>query len=286
MKKVKGPMSEVFDTIILAGSLSHSLLRKQMGRPVSALPVSREHSVLSAWHQKVIAADPGGSQMLLISSENENPMNTMLVPLDGVDVLVDRRKHRGVAGVIRDAILEQRQSADSNPILVVEATANPSASIERLLEAHRANRSDITFGMDEHQHYAGCLVMRRQVLELVPDLGYFDLKEQLAQAVRSDGGRLSSAKVVRRAVRIHSLQAWRIAVDEWASDANAMEESTNDRALRSIVDPRVRAIDGRVIDSIIMEHATISEGSIIARSAVGPNAFVPPGIRVIDSVYL
>ena len=144
--------------------------------------------------------------------------------------------------------------------------------------------SSITFGMDADEKYAGCLVMEREILDLVPPLGFFDLKEQLVSAARESGAGLAAAEIVRKSIRIHSLQEWRRGVREWSLiHSNA---SRNEHSESSIIDTRSQVDGATIIDSIVMENAIVGEGSIIARSAIGPNAIVAPGIRVIDSVYV
>ena len=272
------------DTLFLAGSLSHCLLRQQIGRPISSLPISDRYCVLEGWKAQVDRAGLTGRRDLLISADRENPLRHCDAVRDDFEVFVDQRKHRGVAGVIRDTIQDVTKSIQlDTPILVIEATSNPAADVVKLVSTHTSLGSDITFGMDSDGRYAGCLMMQRQILDLVPVLGFFDLKEQLVSSARENGSKLAAAEVVRKSIRIHSLQEWRRSVREWArldSDVTGAEQSDT-----SIVNPLARIDDATIIDAIVMEHAIVGGGAIIARSAIGPHAVVPPGIRIIDSVY-
>lgn len=272
------------DTLFLAGSMSHCLLRQQIGRPISSLPISDRFSILEAWKTRVDLAGLTGRRDLLISAARESPLHHCEANRDEFSVFVDQRKHRGVAGVIRDTVEDATGSIQVGaPILVVEATSNPAVDVERLVSTHAERGSDITFGMDHDGRYAGCLVLERRVLELVPLLGFFDLKEQLVSTARENGSRLAAAEVVRKSIRIHSLQDWRRSVREWARLDSSFGGPR--RSEPSIVDPRATVDDATVIDAIVMEHATVGVGAIIARSVIGPHAVVPAGIRVIDSVY-
>lgn len=272
------------DTLFLAGSMSHCLLRQQIGRPISSLPISGRCCILEGWKERVETAGVSGRRDLLISADGENPLPYCNGSAEDFEVFVDQRKHRGVAGIIRDTIHDVTGStAADTPILVVEATSNPAVDIATLITTHLERGSAITFGMDADAKYAGCLVMERGILDLVPPLGFFDLKEQLVSSARESGADLAAAEVVRNSIRIHSLQEWRRGVREWSSlhsQARGDEDAGN-----SLIDRRSRIDGATIIDAIIMEDAIVGEGAIIARSAIGPNAVVPPGIRVIDSVY-
>ena len=225
-----------------------------------------------------------GRRDLLISADHENPLHHCDAIRNDFEVFVDQRKHRGVAGVIRDTVQDVTKSIQlDTPILVIEATSNPAVDVVKLVSTHTDLGADITFGMDTDGRYAGCLMMKRQILDLVPVLGFFDLKEQLVSSARESGAKLAAAEIVRKSIRIHSLQDWRRSIREWARLEPGV--TGEERSDASIVDPRAQVYKATVIDAIVMEHATVGDGAIIARSAIGPHAVVPPGIRVIDSVY-
>ena len=201
------------DTLFLAGSVSHSLLRKQIGRPVSSLPIATDQTILSAWNERVTQAGLDGSRRLLISATQENPIRKRDRERLAMEVIVDERTHRGVGGVVKDALERRDDEPPSGDIvLVIEATSSPAVDLGELARIHTQGDAAITFGMDCDRKYAGCLLLNREILELVPSVGFFDLKEQLAQAARDSGARLEAAEITRKSIRVHTLEAWRRAV--------------------------------------------------------------------------
>jgi mannose-1-phosphate guanylyltransferase len=203
----------------------------------------------------------------------------------------DAQQFRGPAGAVRDACSSYPGDAT---VVVAEAARYVDADLTRMVAEHQAANADITVACNSDSTPAGIFVVRCSTLELVPKIGFTDLKEQwLNKAVEKGFNvrvhRLGEGHSYELRTRDGFLHAAAICGGlsvtgaELSSDSGFVpaEDETVAHSVASDVTIGVRAV---VVDSVVMPGAVIGEDAIIARSILCPGAKVPAGGTVIESV--
>ena len=137
--------------------------------------------------------------------------------------------------------------------------------------------------------------MQPKALDVVPDIGYFDLKEQLIPSIRKRGQRVCSVEVTDCLTRIRTLESYITAIQRWAM-RNAPPESMelhHQATGRTVLD-RGRRLGACIIevgsevsseavvhDSIILEGASVHSGAVISRSLVASGVMVQANERIV-----
>lgn len=201
----------------------------------------------------------------------------------------DPRPHRGTAGVVRDLRDTGSIGVDADWIAVVEASASPAVELGGLVDLLVREESSVVLGASELDRFCGVLLLRPAVLDLVPEVGFCDLKEQLIPVAREEGSRLDSVVIAERALRVNELSGALASVAALAGgeEASNAAGSTAPRVLAhgpSAISESATCAGASIISSIVFEDAFIESGAIVARSIVGPGAIVSSGMVLSDSV--
>jgi NDP-sugar pyrophosphorylase family protein len=147
-----------------------------------------------------------------------------------------------------------------------------------------------------HDEPAGVYAFSRETLDLVPRIGYFDLKEQFLPAMSKAEQRVMTARLGDSVHRIRDLSSYLNAVKQSMMIESGQQAATRIAPRASVsgsavldgvcvVEHGAVVEDGAVVhDSVILWGATVGGGSVVSGSVIGPLAAVEPRTRVIRSL--
>lgn len=207
---------------------------------------------------------------------------------DGIELRTEKRRYRGPAGAVRDVCGE----GDANAwIAVVEGNRYFGESLAPIA-ARATDDADVVVGTNPDRTPSGVYLLRRRVIEMTPELGFLDLKEQLLKKLIAAGGRAVSANLQGDGVfpvrtRIDLLRA----VDHESAQENALNASLYARHVvaaqkwSSVIEPGATVDpDAVLVESIVMAGSDIGPGAVVVRSLVCPGAVIRPGEELVDRV--
>jgi hypothetical protein len=272
--------------VVLAEGLRKSSFESLVGMPPQLLPMAPSVSLLACWYAKLaeVPDDLPPLEILVSSSQGYQSMDVLSAD-PRFKRVIDPRPHRGTGGVLAD-YLTRRESAyeDLDYLFVIERSGCPPRSLRGFFQNLESN-PDILIGVSELDRLVGIMAIKPHVLELVPEVGYFDLKEQTVDKAVQCGLSVTAAVIMPRAIQVRSLRGWLDAIRY----LNLPESSSGEPVSYSAhgtncIDPGARIGKAVILDSIVMENATVENGAIIARSVLCPGAHVASGTHVIDSI--
>ena len=273
--------------VLLAGGIRRSKLHEQTGTHPLYLPLRSDVTTIQLWIEAIRSA--AGDIHILVVGGGREELEAAISREDRarVEYQFDPRNHRGTAGVLADLTAEEGSvMASAEQILVIDGSSCPPRTLKPFFERPE-NEAGIVFGVSEIDRLAGCMLLRSSVLELVPAVGYFDMKEQLAGKLASTRNGLDSVMLIERAITINSLDNWLLAARFQGGWDAHQESSSNQGAFRRHqCCVSESAVVGRamVVNSIIMRGAVIGDGAIVARSAIGEGVRVPENAHVVDGL--
>ncbi len=288
---------------ILSGGPSQASRFSSLGVAVHKLPVSSELTMLDAWCRSICRSISGlvsvdlGSMTVVLSEEPDQILATgQNGTFSDLHHVCELRRHRGTAGVVADQVL--KDSDRDGFILVVEASASPVVDLRPMLAvlSRLAARSQAcVLSESELGRYCGVCLFDRQSFSLVPDVGFFDLKEQFLPLLRSKGRLIESVTIAPRALRLQSRAAWLAIVEAWgrlSSEDRAAGLIESEPPFRSdhrengvcVIESGAVVRGAVIISSIIMAGAVVESGAVVARSVIGPGAVIAAGSVVVDAV--
>ena len=272
--------------IMLAEGIRPSPLDLQVGFRAPLLPVRSDARLIDEW-----------SRVLRVDGIIESPIEVVMASHAGFQSVeaiandsryertIEPRPHRGTSGVLADLQRGDFEDSDYDYLLVIESGTCPPRSIRGLVEAMNAG-GDVILGASEVDRFAGVLALKPKTLALVPDRGYHDLKEQTIPKMLEAGNSLSAVPIIRRAIRVRTLEGWLEAVRSVSLDPSAGpgEDSRDGVEGDCCIAKTARINGGLVYNSIVMDGAVVEEGAIVARSAVLPGQRIRRNARVVDSI--
>ncbi len=267
--------------VILAGESSGGPFAS-LRIPKLGLPVSRTTTLLDEQLQFVESFVPDEVCRILVGDQSAALKYGDEMKVRDWELRIDQGPHRGTAGVLADSMNAETGFDEDTGFLIVEASVFPDMDISELLARFNSHDFELGLGVDSHGHMAGVMVLTQAVLDLVPSVGYFDLKEQLTAAAVAAGFRLGAVEVVARSRKLRNLE-------DWISLIRTTGASTGDDPGSSVEEHSVIADDvvvdnGMIFDSVVLGGARVGAGAIVARSIIGRDVVIGPGMVVIDSV--
>jgi hypothetical protein len=246
------------------------------------------------WIERLADLCPLGSTLevkVICDAQSPGPMlETDPGPLR-LSILAEKRRYRGPVGIAKDECIDLEPEA---LILLAEASRVPTGTLAPMIEAHHQRGSDITVGVNPDRSPAGVFLFHRSALDLAPDKGFMDLKEQWLPKALDSGLKvgvctLSGAGLLSVRTRELFLAAARQLnglPDPLESTLEPLIGSQHEGLIRRCVvaESSTIAQDAVVQDSVVMEHATVGAGAVVARSLVCPRCVVAPDRTVVDSV--
>ncbi|MFO0829784.1 MAG: hypothetical protein U0572_16710 [Phycisphaerales bacterium] len=278
--------------VMLIGGLRRSALERAVGCPPTCLPLDANVTLFDAWTSLI--ARSGGHELRVVTAAGATAadiaraIEVARVADDGLTIshAIEESAHRGTGGLLRDVTADL---PDDHTILLVEPNCVPPPSLLDLIDAGRG--CDMAVGVAQADAPAGAYLLRRKLLDLVPPIGYHDLKEQLVPASIRHGATVLAVRLQSSGIRVHDLNRYQVAVATWAKRGGSRVHSAAkvDPTARilgmSIVGPGA-AIGARTIidNSVVMAGAAVGEGAVLARSVVPRGLRVAPRSLVTDRV--
>jgi NDP-sugar pyrophosphorylase family protein len=264
--------------VVLAGSFpwDDSPLDRLMPRPL--LPVA--HRPLISYALRWLRANGVRDVVVCLNPASRaarGPIAEGGADLAGLDFYEDLQP-RGPAGCARDAAL----STTGEVFVVAEGTAIPFVPLADLLQTHQASGALATVVVQQEQPGEGntCLarpsgmyVFERRALELVPQKGFQDIKENLIPRLYRAGEHVGAHLVQARGARVLSAATY-LDANHWAV---------------SRLVARADAREGYELSGESLVHRSASEDAQ-ARMAgpvlVGPDSRVDAGATLVGPVVL
>ena len=286
------PLSRLRALVLLGGSVRANALVASTGRSVLDLPLDESGSVLNFWLQQ--AGEVAKSVRLdklpvrvMVDQNSPEPASADPRFIGNYRVERDLSEYRGTGGVLHDLA---RDYHDDDLLLVANAAQVLLDPLPLILTALRRKRADVAVISHEDGTPSGIMLVTRKVLQLLPDMGFIDMKEQ--------GLPLIASKFEVRAVRrrrptglpIRHLDGYIQALHYYhrrrggvAPVADPLAEDWSPSF--SLVEPGASvAATARVHDSVVLAGARVEEGAVLVRSLVCPGALVRRDRNVVDQI--
>jgi len=291
-------MSNSFIAIILAGGIRPAPLSNALGTPVLCLPVAHETTLLSAWLHRLTNIGSCRSVYVVVSSETD--ADAIRAVAQGIvddgqtscapQVMVEPHRWRGTAGAVRDVAATV---LSDDALVVVEAAVVPPSRAGRVLDTVSAS-AGAAIGIDTDSSPAGVYAFRPAVLEAIPSIGFYDIKEQLVPSLHVLGSAARVVTVTDRVVRIRDRTGYLAAVADFTEITHM---STTDAGSYPRVDPSASVVGHCIIDpsvvverdvlvdsSVVLDDVVVRAGATISRSVIGSGVEIEPGALIVDGV--
>ena len=286
------------NAIILVGGPGQSELREIAGHAVSLLPVPGIQHFLYSWMHTLLKVDAVTKVDILTGRPEDLRILTTATTnwdaehLGQTGVYADKENHRGTAGAVKDFMRSLKYKGD---LLLVEGNRIPPANPKLLFDIEY-DREDVVGSLGRTSEFgpSGMMVVKNRILDLIPDIGFFDLKEQLipralergeriiVRNIGGEGERLSDPESYLRCIR-----SLRSRIDGDSGIKCCINESADIHPTASVggdslIDSNVRIHHGAMIeDSAILDGAVVGSDCLIVESVIGKNAQIPSGTKII-----
>jgi len=286
-------MSQSAVVIMLAGGLRPTPLQQQLGVPPLRLPLGRDGTLLDWWIRAIESTGVCREIRIVVNNDRDYDIVSQCdTSGPKVSVLLESASWRGPGGIVRDT------SDDLRPdelVLVVEASCLPPKSLEPLLDA-LADGAMAVVGAGADDEPAGVFGFARTAIEQIPEVGFYDLKEQLFPALCDQGNPARLVRLGGRVRRIRDRTTYFRAVraslaggangDDGPRSSPKATISPEARILGcSIIEEGVVVERGAVVhDSVLMVGAVVQRGAIVSQCILGPGAKVLSAQRVVDGI--
>jgi NDP-sugar pyrophosphorylase family protein len=279
--------------IIFVGGPGQSDLRKAAGHPVCLLPIPGKRSLLHSWIDSlkmnkgirtinIVTGRTDDVECLEKQIKKYGPMNEI-----EISVNADQASHRGTAGALKDFISER--SGFENLIFIEGNRIPPEYPEEIFSKDFLCDDVVGVLGRTALHETAGMILMKREMLKLVPDLGFFDFKEQLIPRTLGSGSRILVKEVSRRSIRLSTPESYLKQLIEF-SPAKKNDIAGPYISSSAHIDPSALlgknviiganvTINARCLiqDSVILEGSTVGADSTVIRSIISRNSTVDAG---------
>lgn len=278
--------------ILLAGSVRPSPLQVATERQLIQLPVDPHRTLLDVWYAEVarLAAEARFDDLrLTVLLNGPSPLAPRPDAADGpvpVHIVRDPVELRGTGGLLRDVALD---AGDPDDFLLVTSSAQILAQpLAHVFAQVRDTRADAVVVAPKHGARNSVTLIRRRCLQLVPKVGFIDLKEQamVAIATKYQVTVVSQAGPISAPIRtlddyIHALRWHHTA--RVSSPGSAFAETWSPSF--SLVGPGASVSAGaQVLDSVVLSGGRVDAGAVVVRSVVCPGGVVPRGHLVADTL--
>jgi exosortase len=278
--------------IILVGNLDFGRCPLASRLPTALWPVSGK-SVLERLLKHL--ADQGIKKAVICGNGASSLLDKRDLTDDRLALsFVDETLPVGTAGCIRDAVGDGTEEL----LMVFPASMVCPPKIDLLIKAHHDGQSDLTVMLNPYcqnntdmDEASGIYVCNPEILEHIPEAGYFDIKEGLIPKMLHAGKTVHAARLPYHAGNFRNRQEYLCAVSGCLENASIMNVDfgpLNRSGSEGVwvgenadIDPEAR-IDGPVV---IMDGAKISSGAVVIGPAIlGKNAAINKDGIVINSV--
>ena len=277
--------------LILGGGLRAPALSQEVGRPILDLPQNEHKSLLDNWFDAFETVGLG-HETTTVLTDSIGERLWRRVPRSPA-LRVDSSEYRGPAGVLRDA---SDSIKDDGARLVIEHTRllGEAGELRSVYESHLSGDQSITIATNPDGSFAGILIADPDAIQIIPTIGFMDIKEQWIPAVQANGFSVRRVPLGCRCEAIRSLDTYLGVLDRLDAFSEQPFSHVLGRIERgitqaeyggSLIMPTAQIGSGvSAARSVICDCAEIGDGAIVVRSVVGPHARVPKEGVVVDSV--
>lgn len=291
------------NAVILVGGPGQSSLREIAGHPVSLLPIPGASHFLFAWLETLSKVDAISKVDVLTGRPEDLRVLTAATAqwdakhLGQTGVYADHENHRGTAGAVKDFMGSLEYTGD---LLVIEGNRVPPHN-PNLLFHPDYDREDVIGSLGRTAEYgpSGLILMKRRMLDLVPEIGFFDLKEQLIPRALERGERIIVREIGGEGHRLSDADSYKVCVKQmgrrlgvkdaagpWISD----ESEVHPKALvgKGTLVANAARIEENVVteNSVILDGVVIGRDSLVVDSIIKRGSNIPPDTKVIrGSIY-
>ena len=284
--RIRETVPDVALCVLLSGGIRAAPLSIASGQSVLDLSVSPDATVGGAWIRTIARISPTDSPPRIVIVHGGPTPAPGLADAEGVSILRDEDEYRGPAGAVRDAAGDQ---PDDSYVLVIEAASYMQRTLDTMFASLDSCHADVVVAINADRSPAGVYLIRRRVIDLIPAIGFMDLKEQFLSLADQAGYEIVVCDLGRRATS-------RIRTRSDLLEASALacgRNGTNGYARRAIVSRSVYGVhcvcpgasvadDAMILDSIIMPGARVGSGAVVARSVLFRDAVVADGDSVVE----
>ncbi|MCH7646278.1 MAG: biotin/lipoyl-binding protein, partial [Nitrospinae bacterium] len=134
-------------------------------------------------------------------------------------VVAEPTSWRGTGGLLGDM---SRDISPDNVVVLIETNCLPPPSLEPLLRALEDGETMGVVGAGTDHEPAGIYAFDHAAISLIPEIGYYDLKEQLLPALNGIGRPVRLARMTERIIRLRDrsgyLQAVQVSLQRGGPD--------------------------------------------------------------------
>ena len=280
-----------FAAVLLAGGIRPSPLVEATSLPALCLPLSNRTTLLGAWLDELQRAGQCQSATIVVSTPRDaQTIENHLADISQwhqhdftVNVVLEPARWRGTGGIIRDVAAGM---AEGDRVLLVEATCLPAPRLDLLINALEGENI-AAVGVDRKHGPAGAYAVRRDAFQVVPAVGFFDIKEQLLPALYDQGRGAKAVEIAERVVRLRSREGYLDAIaamDDLREQTSPSRRpmvsggvSGEARIVGKCLVSRNAIIEAEAIvhDSVILGNAVIRRGAVVSRSVIGSGVEIP-----------
>ncbi len=283
----EGAPSVVF--VLMAGGFRPPPVSVAAGCVVLDLHLTAEQTVLDRWHQAVSTLRRAGvlsRQLCLCGGLSTQPHDRS----GNLEMIADQSDYRGPAGSLADAC---REFSPETTIIAAEAARYCSIDLGVVLAHHVKSGADVTVTCNPDMTPGGVYVLSRRMLDVVPPLGFMDLKEQWLNKLIDQQARVKVFELAEPGTMLlHSREDFLAAMrvcneipDITGGVGLAPRVLRHERQAASVICPEAHvAPDAIVVESLISPGAKVGSDTLVARSIVGPGTTLQAGASVIDAV--
>ena len=238
-------------------------------------------------------ADQDIKKVTICSNGNKSLLENSIYPDNRLEVTyLDEPLPAGTAGCIRDAIDNETDSL----YIIFPADMICPQNIDFLIQAHRDGQSDLTVmcnpsNSKAHGEPAGIYVCESDILEQIPEAGYYDIKEGLIPEMLRDGKSVHAATLPKHVGNFQDRQQYLFGINDYLVsrpklDFDLKSDADSDSqdvwiAANAEVNPQARIYG----PTVIMNGASISSDTvIIGPTIIGKNVTIDKGSIIVNSV--
>lgn len=282
--------------VMLLGGLRRSALEVAGGVRPACLPLDAATTLMGGWIALLAAAGCAALRIITSGGAGDDDVDREIDAARArhsampICRSVESSSHRGTGGLLRDAAGDL---ALDEFVLLVEPHCALPASIEPLMSAARRAPMAVSVAADEAP--AGACLIKVELLEHAPRIGYHDFKEQFLPLMVTNGRQVLPVPLDSTGMRVHDLRRYLATVASHLRrqgatarpsvhpDADVHPSARIEGASVVTADAHVGA-EAIVHDSVILANAAVGERSVVARSLIPRGLRVAPRSLIVDRI--
>ncbi|MBN1806102.1 MAG: exosortase [Sedimentisphaerales bacterium] len=246
-------------------------------------------------HLLISLADQGIKRATICSNGNKSLIEKSIYPDNRLELTyLDEPLPNGTAGCIRDAIGDETDTL----YIVFPASVISPPDINVLIQAHRNGQSDLTVMCNPtHKNgkpygdTAGIYICESNILEHIPEAGYYDIKEGLIPEMLHAGKSVHAAILPNHVGNFQNRQQYLFGIAGYLQshpklNFDLITDNNTDLQDIRIASTAEVAHQSRIYGPVvIMNGASVASGTvIIGPSVIGKNVTIDEGSIIVNSV--